>query len=314
MKDLKPRIEFYRQRNFTEKLNATFDFIRETIRPLLKYSFYVIMPLCLVQTFVTNRFYGIYFTAISSNTGSFANTSDFFAQTGGLMLCILAGGSLIAGLVCALMQTYTVRENRLEGIVLADFKNSLLRNVLRCLGLSLFMFFVYAVFAGAVLSLAAFSKLSLLLTVPLMLCLLLCAIPLMIVVPTYLFERDLTLVSALAKAWKLGTATLWGMLGLMIVLYFVSSVIQTVTSMPYTLSLIISGLFKTSNNPVHFQSALMKFLLYLFGLLSSYGAYLSSMIGVIGLAFQYFHAREKVEGVTIEANIDNFSELGDVFK
>ena len=51
-----PKIRFYRERTFGEKLNITFDYLRENWRPLLRFSLYLILPLCLIQSFFLNRF------------------------------------------------------------------------------------------------------------------------------------------------------------------------------------------------------------------------------------------------------------------
>ena len=50
-----PKINFYRERTFGEKLNTTFDYLRHSWRPLLRYSLYFILPLCLVQAFFLNQ-------------------------------------------------------------------------------------------------------------------------------------------------------------------------------------------------------------------------------------------------------------------
>jgi hypothetical protein len=109
-------------------------------------------------------------------------------------------------------------------------------------------------------------------------------------------------------------ATFWGMLGLMIALYFIASILQTITTIPYTVSVVASNLLSTSNNDYTTQTAVLKFVIYILGLIYCYGMYISMMIAVTGLAFQYFHAREKVEGVTIETNIENFPEFGNATK
>jgi hypothetical protein len=127
MEHLKPKIDFYRQRSFSEKLNATFEFIRENWKPLLKYSFYLIMPVCLIQTLAMNSFLGTYLDAIARTTGSnnpFGNTMiSIFGSYGVLMVCMVIGSGLLSGMVYALMQTYSARENRLRDVTLGDFKD-----------------------------------------------------------------------------------------------------------------------------------------------------------------------------------------------
>ena len=312
MEYLKPRIEFYRQRSFSEKLNVVFEFIRENWRPLLKYSFYVITPVCLIQTLALNSFFTSYLNAIMKLSGNslFSNSlSGFIINYGSYLFCALIGSAIMSGLIYAMMQTYAVRENRLQEVVLDDFKDLLVKNAWKYIRLLFLILFVYVIIVMLMGFLAAISLWSLVITIPIMLIGILCLLPLMLVVPVYIFERDITFIAALQKAWKLGFATLGGMLGLMIVLYIISSVIQTVTMLPWYVVLLVGMIFSITSESTMSQSAIYKFILYLLGLIQSFGAYIASIIGIIGLAFQYFHAREKVEGVTIESNITNFGNL-----
>ena len=49
MESQKPKIAMYVKRPFGEKLNASFDFIKENWKQLFKYSTYLILPICLIQ-------------------------------------------------------------------------------------------------------------------------------------------------------------------------------------------------------------------------------------------------------------------------
>lgn len=310
----KTRIEFYRQRTFSEKLNTIFGFIRENWKPLLKYSFYLIMPICLIQTFATNSFFNSYFNALTSSTAGSSpfgsSMSAFFVNYGVMLFCIMMGSAIMSGMIYAMMQTYATRENKLEDLTLNDFREHLVRNIWRIITISFVLILVFLLIAVAAGILAAIvSLVSLFITVPIVIACCLCMIPLMMLIPVYIFERNIRLMDAIKKAWKLGTATLGGMLGLMFVLYIIASVIQTITMLPWYLTLIFGSLFSISSDTMITQSVFYKFALYVLGLIQSYGTYVSSIIGIVGLAFHYFHAREKIEGITIDSNITHFDQL-----
>ena len=313
MDNLKPRIEFYRQRSFSEKLNVVFEFIRENWKPLLKYSFYLIMPVCLIQTFAMNSVFSIYLNMLmqADRENPFgASLVSFLSSYGALVFCFLIGSAILTGMVYAMMQTYAVRPNRLQDVTLDDFKDLLVKNSQKYLILMFAFLFTFVLIAFMMGFLAAItSALSLLITVPLLIVACVFLIPLMLIAPVYIFERDITLREAIRKAWKLGIATLAGMIGLVLVLYIISSVIQTVTMLPWYLTIMVGMFFSLSSELALNQSVAYKFMLYILGLIQSYGMYVSSIIGIIGLAFQYFHAREKIDGVTIESNISNFGNL-----
>jgi len=40
-----------------------------------------------------------------------------------------------------------------------------------------------------------------------------------------------------------------------------------------------------------------------------YGSYLSAIFGIVGLVYQYGHASEVVDSITVESDIDNFDKL-----
>jgi hypothetical protein len=313
MEALKPRIEFYRQRSFSEKMNVVFAFIRENWKPLLKYTFYLITPVCLIQTFAMNSLLSTLLFAVvaSPDSSPFGSSlAGFLSNYGVILLCNMTGAAIMSGMIYAMMQTYTVRENGLQNITINDFKEILIRNVWKYIRIMLAVIFVFSVivFFMAFLA-AAVSTYSLIVTIPIVLAAIFFLIPLMLVVPAYIFERDIDLVDAIRKGWKLGMATFGGLLGLMIVLYIISSVIQTVVMLPWYLTILIKSILSVSSDAVMTQSPVYKFVLYILGLIQSFGTYAASIIYITGLAFQYFHAREKKEGVTIETNISNFGNL-----
>jgi hypothetical protein len=308
----KPRIEFYRRRSFSEKMNATFDFIRENWKPLLKYTFYLIMPICLIQTFAMNSFISGYIGLLTSgNSGGLPSSfRSIMTDYGALMLCSIVGSALIAGMVYAMMQTYATRADGLRHVTLSDFRENLVTNTWKIICITLFLVFITLLIVSvAALMAVSVSIVSLFITVPLFFMFLLILIPFALIVPVFVFERDIRFLDAIKKAWTLGTKTLGGMLALMFVLYVISSVIQTVTMMPWYIVIIFGNLFSlTTESPVN-QSVFFKFAVYILGLIQSYGMYAASTISLIGLAFHYFHAREKEEGVSIESNISNFGNL-----
>jgi len=257
-----------------------------------------------VQTYAMNSFIGLMLTGGASEA-----IVEFAVSYGILIICMMTGTALLSSMVYAMMTAYNQRENGLQGLVFADFKEPLVTNFWRILKVALFMFLIYLVVIGlAVLIATTVSPWSLLLTIPIILVAMCALVVIAMIIPVYLFE-EIDLIPALRKAWKLGLATLGGMIGLIIVISIISSVFQTVTMMPWYILTVIGGIMTTVQESSMANSVGYKFALFILGLVQSYGMYVSSIMGVVGLAFQYFHAREKVEGVTIESNIENFKEL-----
>ena len=307
-----PRIEFYRQRTFSEKMNVTFEFIRENWKPILKYSFYLLMPVCLAYSLAMNSFLDLYMGFIkNAPTGNPFDSAVYsiFIYYGVLALCGIIGMAITSGLIFAMMQTYATRENRLRDVTLNDFKDILIKNIWKYVRLTLIFFAAYLVLAFLAVALVFVSAYTLLLTIPAILVLIALFVLLLMVLPVYVFEQNISLSDAFIKAWNFGIATFWGMLGLMIVVSIISSVVQQITALPWNLVVAIGYIFSMASESITNQSVIYKFMVFMFGLIQSFGMFLSMTICFIGIAFQYFHAREKVEGITIESNISNFNEL-----
>ena len=57
------------------------------------------------------------------------------------------------------------------------------------------------------------------------------------------------------------------------------------------------------------NSAGYSFLIYLLGVVQAFVGYFAYSLPFIGLAYQYGHASEKVDHVTMESDIDRFEQL-----
>jgi membrane protein YqaA with SNARE-associated domain len=312
MNYLPPKIEFYRKRDFSGKLNVTFQFLRENRKPLVKFTLYLLLPVCLVQTLAMNSFIGNVFTL--GQTNSFTSFGAvFFRNYGIYILCMLAGSILLSALIYSLMQTYGKREDRLVNLQWSDFKEQLITNLKRSLKLLLvtFLLFVALVLVLGIIAgiLASIHPALVVIAVFVFLAGCLCLIPLSLMPPIYIFEPETGLKDAIVKAWKFGFADFWSLLGFLIVISIIASVLQTVTMMPWYIVTVVGTLFSFNSDATFTPSVLYKFSVYILGIIQSMGNYIASIITITGLAFQYFHSREKHEGVTIESNITNFSEL-----
>jgi len=217
---------------------------------------------------------------------------------------------MLSALVYTLMQEYDRRESRLMDITLTDFKDLLIRNFGKMIKASLFFAGITLLIMLFLVILAYLSWWTLFLTVPL-LCigLFMIMIPLALFTPLYIFE-DLPLLEALKKSFIYGFSA-WGEIFLiMLVFGLLGSIINSITMMPwYIMVLLKSVLTLTNEGAGIFNSWWYEFMVYLTGILQSYGLYISSIISAVGLAFQYFHTREKKEGLSVNESIANFDRL-----
>jgi hypothetical protein len=290
-------------------MNVTFDFLRENLKPLLKFSFYVILPLCLIQSFFMDSFMRMYITLLDgADAGAgFVSAAGYY---GLLLLCSLLGYVLLSALMYSLLQVYERRDRRLQGLVFADFKAPFLNNCVKVLKIIFFTFGVLIAAWIVIALLAWMSPWTLALTIPLLLVgLVAVLIPFTLFTPIYLFE-DLPFADALRKSMKYGFSA-WGETFLVLLVFgLLAGIISSITSLPWTLVSTIGSVFSLASPDAGVTSSVWYlFLTYVLGVILAYGAYVSSIISVGGTAFQYFHLREKREGVTLKTDIANFDQL-----
>ncbi len=162
-----PKIPFYVQRPFGEKMNASFDFIKENWKVMFKYITYLILPVCLVQALSMNSFMGYYMGLIMGGGSDFEDLGvGFFTSYGLTALFLMIGSLLLSSLVYALMKLYNEREERLVGITFNDIKPLLFRNMGRLFLLGLLFFVLYILAVIVIVLLAAGTLLTLILTIP----------------------------------------------------------------------------------------------------------------------------------------------------
>ena len=310
MESQKPKVAMYVKRSFGDKLNASFDFIKENWKILLKFTTYLLLPVSLIQALSLNGLMGGAFAMTAmSKTATVPDTASllgFMSYYGLYMIVFMIGSILLTSMIYALIRTYNEREERLEGITLGILKPLLFRNIKRLLVMTLFSILVM-LFVGLVVGLLAFLSLfTLFLTIPLLIAF---VVPLALWAPIYLFE-DITVMESFKKTFRLGFATWGGVFLISLIMGFIANVLQGVTMMPWYIATLVKYFFSLSDvGSETTVSAGYSFILYLLGIVQAFGAYLSMIFTFVGMAYQYGHASEVVDSVTVESDIDNFDKL-----
>ncbi|MDD3040266.1 hypothetical protein [Bacteroides sp.] len=304
----KPKIAMYAKRPFGDKLNAAFDFIKENWKPLLKFTTYLILPLCLIQALSLNGLMGGTLTMNTLANGNVENL-DWMALAGFMTyygLYNMVGTAILSSLVYGLIRTYNEREDRLQGITLRELKPLLLRNIKRMFILivvSVILVTLALIPVGILVALSLFTSV---LIIPLLIAF---SVPLALLVPIYLFE-DIKIMDALRKTFRLGFATWGGVFLISLVMGIIASVLQGVTMVPWFIATLVKYFFAMSDTGSTATVSIgYSFLLYILAIVETFGAYLSMIFTLVGLAYQYGHASEVVDSITVESDIDNFDKL-----
>lgn len=312
MESQKPKIAMYVKRSFGEKLNASFDFIKENWKQLFKYATYLILPVCLIQAANINGLLGTMtdLSAMQAAGGVADNPMPTLGLTfalnyAGTVLFSCLGGLLLTSMVYTMFRLYNEREERLTGIAFSDIKSLLFHNMKRLFLMGIACGFLVVIAFILIILLAVLTPFTLILTIPLLFALL---IPLALMAPIYLFE-DVSLGTAFSKTYRLGFATWGGVFLILLVMTIIASVLQTIVSIPWTIIYVVKMVFAMSDGGEVSSSVGLNFAQYLFSILMLYGSYLSSIFMIVGLVYQYGHASEVVDSITVESDIDNFDKL-----
>lgn len=314
MEAQKPKIALYVQRSFGEKLTVAFDFIKENRKPLMKFTTYLMLPLCLLQGLSLNRLISGTMAVGDMTGGSFDSSVAWTSVMVLMTYCILyivlylLGTVMLTSLIYALVRTYNEREERLEGVTLGMLKPLLFRNVRRVFLIVIVGVFL-VVFVGLVVGFVTTIIPFMSLVSLFVLLVVVVSVPLAIWAPVYLFE-DIYIMDALKKAYRLGFATLGGIVLISIAMGFIAAILQGVTMIPWYIGTVVKYIFAVADaGGGAVVSAGYNFVLYLLAVIQAFGVYLSMIFSLLGLAYQYGHASEKMDYVTVESDIENFDKL-----
>lgn len=306
-----PKIPFYMQRPFGEKLNAAFDFIKENWKVMLKYTTYLLLPICLIQALTMNSAVGfILGTSMGGASELMGDTvASFFMGYGLNMLLSIIGVLLMTSLAYALIKLYNDREERLVGITFKDLRPLLFRNMGRLflIGLLLVLLIVVVSLIAGIAFVA--NGYSLLIILPV---LFVVSVALSLWPAVYLFEK-ISFGDSFSKAFRMGFATWGGVLAVLLIMGIISTILRGVLTLPWYAVIAVKSLFVYSADGVdgamQNASILYKAAAYVLGVILIFGTYLSMIFGIVGLSYQYAHASEKLDGVMVESEIDNFENL-----
>ena len=303
----RPLIKLYRTRTFGEKMSDTFDFVRENWRPMLKYITYLLLPVALVSTVAMDNFMTRQMSLTSTiGQGDMDTVLPWLLSMGVTMLFYFVDIVLVNALTYTMMQLYEQRQERLQGITFANLSPGIKQKCVRqivliLLGIALMIVIVLIVSPFAILGPLAVIPAALLVFL---------ALPLLFLVqPIYLFEK-ISVVKAYAKSVRLGWKTWAGVVAVITVLYIIVSIVQGVTSTPWYIMVMLKNVLVTQNSEPAFMSSFgYTAIQYVLGVISNFFGSLLMTLPSIGLAYQYGHACDKVDGVGVDRDIENFETL-----
>lgn len=322
MQDKNSKIQLYAVRDFGQQLTVVMDFLRQNWKPVLIYLTYFLLPLSLVQALSLNSFMGGYFNLLG---GMMNNSSD--ASVAGIVSLLLGLLAFMAlyiieaifmyAVVYGLMRLYQRGDGPLRTVtwqeLKPDFMFSLKRSVIMMV-VSIVVGFVLMTILGLVMmGLALVHEALILLSYLFLIAFVVCLVPpLSLIMPVYVFEDQISLFDAIKKGCRLGFRCWLVAVGVVMILGLIVNIVSQFTSLPWSIMFLIKVFFGLGIDGLDgsfTENVFYSFGTYLSGVLQCYGGYLTSAILVIGTAFLYGYAAEKLDGMSVDNNIRNFENL-----
>lgn len=287
-----PKIELRKTRDFSAKINATFEFIRENLMPLGKCLLYIGGPFFLLQ----GVFAGIY--ARESLSLGAAGT-EIFGVFGELALWLglmfISGGLGYVASIIVVFEYLNLYENKPEEKVIT------VSEVWEKFQASFFSVLV----AGIVVTVAVVIGVLFLIIPGIYL-----SIPLTLLIPIILVERK-SLGEAFSRCFSLITDKWWSTFGLLFVVGLIVGFMGFIFSIPQAVFTFLGIFHQASENfstelPLWQEVGIM-----LTSIFQTVGVSLLRGIVLIALAFQYYNLVERRDAKGIMDKLNQFGQAVD---
>ncbi|MEM7551383.1 MAG: hypothetical protein AAF363_17005 [Bacteroidota bacterium] len=285
------KIVFYEERDFSAKLSATIDFVRQNFLSLAKSILFIAGPASLIFGIALTEYMKTVFRlGYGEGRGSneLAELAPFGISYFFLILASSLAGIFVISTTYSYMKLYNERETD-DKIEVSEVFKLVGQNFFKLLGLTvlvslmLIVSFLLFVIPGIYISVVV-----------------------SFVFAVAIFEK-IDIVSAIGRCFKLIKGKWLSTLGILFVTYFIASLISGLFAIPYYI-ISFAQLFTNISNQEFIYSE--PSLLYrIFEIVAStvlaLGSYISAVIPLIALAFQYFNLVERQESRGLMSQIEN---------
>lgn len=311
-----PHIEYHITRDFSKKINATIEFIKENFKPLITALLYIAGPPLILGSILMAQVLNYFMSFMTTLNPGMApgidpfNSSEYLGLIPpalGAMLFLLIGGTALISVVYDYMTLY---ESQGKNITVSDVWEKTKKSFWNVLGtMLLYTILLIIIYFIIFIPTFLFALVSPALMVIGILFAYLGAIYVIITFSLLFIIRAYEKISfgaAVARCFQLIKGKWWSTFGLLFLTGMIQSIISSIFFIPWYAIFIIQMLHETGNptfgEPGILAEAISTICLLLY-LLSSYLLY---SIPLIALAFQYFNLVERKESRGLMAKIETF--------
>ncbi|MFT7382211.1 MAG: hypothetical protein ACI9Z3_002105 [Roseivirga sp.] len=298
-------------RNFSEKLEGTFDFIRVTAKPLFKSLFFFTSPFVLVGTFLFSNLFSS-FMSITQSTESgvdpdLSSIMSIGVSAIGFLFLMIFAGTMVISVIYANIRLYDLNQN-------ADYSTNEVwektKKMYWPIFASTFLYSIVFFVAYIVIMIPAsliLSFLSILLIPVIYLVFAFFLVLMFMALPSQIFGRK-SIGNAISHSFKLLKGNWWSSLGLLILLMMIYNVVGVVFSLPFYVGIIFNMVSAMDVDLMQETPMYMVLLNYLFGAILLIGTFITYSVPIVGMTLQYFNLSEIKEATSLIERIDSFGE------
>jgi hypothetical protein len=312
-------IEFHQARDFSKKMSATFEFIKQNFKSFFKSLLYLAGPPMLIGSILAGNLYGGYFNAIGQMSRNqdpevfedYLTSPVLWAEIGLTLLLAFVAGVMIVSVVYNYMLEYDAsKTNRIEVNTIWERVRKTFLSYLGTIFLYWFLlvvayFLVVFVAAGtAVLS----PFLAFFVAVALAIGLAYVVVTLSLLFVVQAFERK-NFFEAASRCFFLIKDKWWSTFGLIFILSLVQSTISSLFLIPWYINLFVTMMHSIEGGaPISEPSFIQELINNIFMTLYFLVSFLLYSLPLVALAFQYFNLVELKEAKGLLSRIDTLGK------
>ncbi len=286
--ELSQKINFYEKRDFGEKINVTFAFLRQNFAPLSKSILFIAGPAILLVSVVA----GIYQATIM-DMGTGGGPFDYLeilSQSSLTSFLSIFVSALLVTVVYAYLVLYIERADH-DNITVAQVWERVKQHYLVVV-VSTFVYSVLVVLGFMLLIIPGFIAAA--------------ALSFLFIIQ---IKEGLSLGAAFSRCFKLVSDNYLSTLGLIVVMTVLITIISMVVMLPFGIALGVPAFFSLSQESgLEDTGGMMKVVWIAFQALSSLLSYLLYAILLIAVAFQYANLVEKKEAAGLLESVNTIGQ------
>lgn len=312
-------IEFQQTRDFSRKMNASFEFIKQNFKPLMKALLFIAGPPVLVGSILMGTFYSRFLTmtmqmgADPGNTDlaeSYFGSAAFWLEITGAIIFLFVGTAVtVATVVCYMSEYNDSKTNKISvDVVWSRVKKKLMMYIGTMILYSLGLLLLYVLLIIPVTLFAAITPFLIVFAVIGMICLIVyvaITFSLVFIIRGY---EPVGFFAAVSRAFYLIKGKWWSTFGLLFVMGLIQSMVSSVFFVPWYINIIISSLHSLETNTFQEPSAISQLINNIFLILYFLSSFLLYALPLIALNFQYFNLVEMKEARGLLSKIDTIGQ------